>query len=138
MELWDYLEVAGGYALMIVCILGNFAWSYVASYSQSRWQSLKRILLFWLITTLVFCFFFVRENVHEMVIGGAMFLPLKGLIVSQSILMLYLTITRTRLVANRLKVFEPQPRFTLTYENEAAFLVATQTIIGLAWIVSVV
>lgn len=138
MELWDYLEVAGGFTLMIVCILGNFAWSYVVSYSQSRWQSCKRILMFWLITVLVFCFFFIRENANPMVVEMAMLMPLKGLIASQSILMLYLIITRTRLVANRLKVFEPQPRFTLTYENEAAFLVATQAIIGLAWIVAVV
>lgn len=138
MDLWDYLEVVGGIGLMIVCILGNFAWSYMAGYTQSRWQSFKRMLLFWLVTTVVFCFFFVRKNIHPMVLDGAMLLPLKGLVVSQSVLMIYLIVTRTKLVANRLKVFETQPRYTITYENEAAFLAVTQTIIGLAWIVAAV
>lgn len=132
--LWEYLEIIGGWLLMIVCIGANLAIAYLRGYEESILGTLKRMFLFWLITTLVFCFFFIRKNAEPMVVEAAMLLPLKGLVIAHVVLWLYSIVTVRGFVASRHLSFEPRPWWALTYEKEAGCLLLVHVAVIVGWI----
>lgn len=138
LQFWDYFEIIGGFVLMIVCIGGNLAGAYLRSYRESYFESAERILMCWLVITLVFCFFFIREEVNPMVVETAFITPLKGLIFGQLSVFVFALAVRRRIIGQRLICLEPQPWFTVTYEKEAVILASIQLILFAYWIFTIV
>lgn len=138
MDYLDYAKLAGGWFLMYLCLLGNFAGAYLKGYTETLMGTFKRYLVFTLATTVIFCFFYVKRSMDPVILTGAMLVPLQGLIVGQVLLLLYLVLTATTLIADRAKPFQNNGRFGLTYENELMFLATTHTIVIMSWLYTVV
>lgn len=134
MDGWDYLEVVGGFLLMIVCIIGNCGVAYLRSYEETYGDLIKRHLLGWLVITLVFCFFFVRKDVTPTLLEWAFLMPLKGLVGGQLLIWLWVLCVRHPPIAGRILVFDQYPRFVVTYERECILLCSIQTTIFIGWI----
>lgn len=138
MELVDYFQIVGGWLLMLICITGNFAGAYLRSYVERRTATIKRMFVFIVATTLVFCFFFVRKDAKEEVLIPAMVMPIAGIVAGELVVLCWAIATNTRLHAKRLFDLTSLSKLTVTYEMEWVWLVLIQFGLLLKWILTVV